>query len=371
MTDEAQTPDAGAEPVVTTETAAPEVRDTSDLPSEVAPRSVRDILEDVMSDIPDEWDGDAPLKEAPKPKPEAKRDETGKFKGDKPKDAVKPEATEEKPDAEAIVAEPVEPPKPAVAAPERLSAEAKAEWDKIPVVVQSEVERMRRELETGLAEYRERDEPLKQYREMADSHGTKLEVALQNYVAAEEALHSSPVEALARMAQQYVPGGFEAFLKQVQGQQNATPEQNELSAIRAEISRSRQELQQMQQQLAGDREAQQTAQQQSQLHQTVEGLRADMPRFDEVRDEMRRMIETGYVTGNTPEEVYRQAYQAAERLIPAAPAPAAPPPVEPVQTRAQALSVTGAPSSGSNPQHREPASSVSEALKRAFAQAGL
>ena len=49
MNDTAPTPDAGAEPI-----AAPEpiVEDRSDIPDQVAPRSISDIVSDVLKDMP-------------------------------------------------------------------------------------------------------------------------------------------------------------------------------------------------------------------------------------------------------------------------------------------------------------------------------
>lgn len=354
MNDLPVTPDAGAEPIASPE---PIVEDRSDIPDQVAPRSISDIVSDVLKDMPEEWDGEAP----PVPEPK-ERDEAGKFKG---KD--KPEEPEERPEEA-----PKEEPAPQVAAPvpERFSPAAKEAWAKAPPEVQHEVARMQRELEAGLNEYRQRDEPLKQYRQLAEQNGVKFEDAVANYVKAEQALTENPVQALAQMADAYVPGGFKAFLAKVTGQQQDTPPQDAvLSEIRAENARLRADMQRFTQGLAQQQQAQTDAQARAQLEVTVQRIAGELPRFEELRGEMRRLIETGYVSGDDPETIFRQAYDTAARLIPAPVAPAPQP--EPVQTRAQALSVTGAPDSGSNPRHRKPAANPHEAVSRAFAQLGL
>lgn len=356
MNDLPATPDTGAEPI-----AAPEpiVEDRSDIPDQVAPRSISDIVSDVLKDMPEEWDTDPKPEEEPEAKPKD-RDETGKFKGKE-----KPEEPKEEP---APQEEPA--PEPVAPAPDRFSVAAKEAWAKAPPEVQHEVARMQRELENGLNEYRQRDEPLKQYRQLAEQNGVKFEDAVANYVRAEQALTENPVQALAQMADAYVPGGFKAFLAKVTGQhQDASPQDAVLAEIRAENARLRADMQRFTQGLTQQQQAQADAQARAQLEGTVQRMAGELPRFEELRGEMRRLIETGYVSGDDPETIFRQAYDTAARLIPAPVAPAPQP--EPVQTRAQALSVTGAPASGSNPRHRDPAANPQEAVKRAFAQLGL
>ncbi|MEM9523127.1 MAG: hypothetical protein AAF982_03900, partial [Pseudomonadota bacterium] len=77
-----------------------------------------------------------------------------------------------------------------------------------------------------------------------------------------------------------------------------------------------------------------------------------------------RLLETGYASD------LRDAYDKADRLNPAPhpAASAAPPP--PVQTR-PALSITGAPGAGSDPDARRASKTRSEAIARGFSRAGL
>ena len=102
----------------------------------------------------------------------------------------------------------------------------------------------------------------------------------------------------------------------------------------------------------------------------VEAFARENPRFDELSESIAKLLSTGMAT-TLPE-----AYGMAERLNPASQPAASTPPASPAkpdpeaQTLKASKSVTGAPSSGSNPASRKPSSSTRDSIDWAFAQTG-
>lgn len=383
MTEAIATPDAGAEPVAAIEAPAPAA---PEVPK--AERSQDDKIRDALNAVGalDEAP-DAPLKKpnvadqerneggqfkAKDPKPEAEKPE-----GDKP--APKAEKAEPAPDAKAddAPAEPAPDTKSKIAAPDRFNDGAKAEWDAAPDAVKHEVTRMQRELEKGLSEYKAkaaeveaRDAPLKPFREMAEKVGVSLDAALKNYVAAEQALAQNPVAALAQMADQYVPGGFQAFVAQLTGQQQGQPDPRD-----AQIMQLQQQVAQLSrgfQQTAQTLEEQQAMRARAERQSMVDQFAADHPRAQEpeIEAEMIRLLSSGYIAADLPpQDRLSQAYSTATRLIPAPEAQPAPP-AAPAQTRPAATSISGAPASGSSPRASAP-KSQEEAVNAALSRYGI
>lgn len=380
MTEAIATPDAGAELVAAIEApalAAPEAPS----PGRSQDDKIRDALNAVgaLDEAPD-----APLK---KPNvADQERNEGGQFKAKEPKpEAEKPEADKPAPKAEKAEPEPapdakVQPApdaKSKIAAPDRFNDGAKAEWDAAPDAVKHEVTRMQRELEKGLSEYKTkaaeieaRDAPLKPFREMAEKAGVPLDAALKSYVAAEQALAQNPVAALAQMADQYVPGGFQAFVAQLTGQQQGQPDPRD-----AQIMQLQQQVAQLSrgfQQTAQTLEEQQAVQVRSERQAMVDQFAAAHPRAQEpeVEAEMIRLLSSGYIAADLPpQDRLSQAYSTATRLIPAPEAQPAPP-AAPAQTRPAATSISGAPASGSSPRASAP-KSQEEAVNAALSRYGI
>lgn len=241
------------------------------------------------------------------------------------------------------------------AAPTRFAEAARAEWDKTPEPVRAEVNRAFREMESGIAQYRQAYEPLKQYDEMARASGTTLDAALQNYVGLENQLRQDPMRGLEAVCQNLGTTLRDVAAK-VMGQ--PVPEKDAvIGGLQSELAALKQQIGGVQQTFQQQREAQTVT--------TVESFAAANPRFDELSGEIATMLKTGYATG------LQDAYDKAARLNPApAPAvPAAPPPAP--QTRKSALSVNGAPTSGSNPANRQRSATTGDAISRAFEQVGL
>jgi hypothetical protein len=261
----------------------------------------------------------------------------------------------------------VEPEKPAttfVEPPKRFSPDAKAAWDKAPEPVRAEVTRAVTELEKGLAEYQQRWEPLKEYDALARQHGTTIDTALKNYIGIEQKLAADQVAGLTQICENM---GFSLrdVAAHVMGQ---TPDQA-ASATDAANRQLRQELAALKQELSGVSTTIKSQTEQATLKQ-IEAFSADKPRFEELSNDIAFFLQNGRA------QDLQEAYNLAERLNPAPQAPAPAPAVEsapaaPAQPRKGNLSLSGAPSSGSNPANRKPPSTARDALDTAFARVGM
>lgn len=313
-----------------------------------------------------ENDGPAPVEQSAAEKPEVNRTPDGKFA---PKDQAAPEAVAEAaPEAE----------KPAEAAtpddaPSRFSHDAKAVWKDVPPAVKGEVNRAFSELEKGLNHYKaygEQFRGVEQYAQMAANSGKSLDSVLQAYVGAEQMLRRDPVKGIEHILSNVgiTPQQYAAHIMGMQPDQQAHESQQTIIDLRNQISQLQQQFGNVSQTIE--------QQQQAEALRQIESFKAGKPRFEDLRNDMKFFMETGKA------QTLEDAYMMADRLNPApvnvapqtavAAAPiAASSPNPAAQTRKAALSVVGAPTSGSNPANRKPASTREEAINRAFARVGL
>lgn len=271
-------------------------------------------------------------------------------------------ASEQKPvdaidDASKPVATFAEPPK-------RFSPDAKAAWDKAPEPVRAEITRAVTELEKGLSEYQQRWEPIKRFDEMARQHGTTIDKAMANYVGIEQKLDADPIAGLSQICDNM---GFS--LRDVAAHILGQAPDQAASATDATTRALKQEIAALKQELGGVTTTIKSQTEQATLKQ-IEAFSADKPRFDELADDIAFFLDSRRAKD------LQDAYELAERLNPApqtmAPAPAATTaPAEPAQPRKGNLSLSGAPSAGSNPATRKPPSSARSALDDAFARVGI
>jgi len=340
--------------------------DQSSTPTETestAPASIEterhDALEKTSSTLDSSLDNAFDKVFGNEAKPEGKayeRDETGRFApktGDKVENTA---ATAESTAAPTAEAQPVET-KLAIEAPTRFSADAKAAWATTPDPVKAEINRAMSEMERGLQEYQTRYAPLKPYEEMAKQSGSSLETALQNYTNMETMLVQNPVAAFEKICE-FIGKTPQQFFSEISSGQQQT--------VDPVVMQLRQQVEQLQQQLSGVSTTIQS-QQESEMQQQIEAWAADKPRFNELRETMAKLAQSGMVND------LDEAYEMASRLKPAAvqSTPIQPKPDLKAQTLKGSLSTTGAPVSGSNPALRKPASSATEAINRAFSAAGL
>jgi hypothetical protein len=308
--------------------------------------------------------------EAPKAETKAgerQRNPDGTFK---PSDASETKPLEAVKDA-------VEPPKPEakpltnfVEPPPRFSPDAKAAWKDAPEPVRAEIHRAVREMEQGIERYRSDATAfaeLKPFDDLAKQHGTSIKTTMENYIRLSRTLQSdNPMPAIEELLG-HAKMSVRDFAAKVMGQK---PEE----ATSALESRNRQ-LEQRIVQLEGRvekevGEVKKTFQTQREAETTkvVEAFAKEHTRFDELSEEIAGQIKLGYELS--------EAYRRAELLKPAPPPPQAASAAalvpEADQTRDKGkLSVTGAPSSGSDPLNRKPPSTRKEAIDRAFDSVGL
>lgn len=352
-----QTP-APAEPTDVQEAPKPEAPEPVE-PKAEAPKKPSTIEESLSKAFK------ADLTEKPKEEPKPDAEPAAEITKEEPQDSERPRGPDGKfvakdADKPAEATEKAEKPAPEADegteyqdAPTRFSADAKAAWKDAPKAVRAEAHRMMKELEGGLAQKDEIIEPLKPFMEMAQKHNTTVHQALANYTRIDGMLRQDPRAGYAHLARSmgHTPEQVAALLT---GQEPGQPDakDREIADLRRELNETRQQVQQVSTNF-------QTQQEQA-IAQQVNQFAAQNPRFEELQDDIVQMLSTGYATS------LEDAYQKAERLNPAPPQPEpvpAPPPV--AQTR-EAKSVTGAPSTGSNPVKRTPSKSPEEALKRAF-----
>lgn len=197
----------------------PSIESTPQKEAPRKPESARDSLEAEAKKIAAESekeDGDekptAENKEPEKPKAEVKESEA------KAKDANEPEA---KPS-----------PKPSegrkiIEAPARFLPRAKELWANVPHPVREEFDRVMRESETEIAQYKEakqfRDD-VKEFEELAQRHGIPFKQVLTNYVDIERKFSEDPAQGFRQLMQNmnmHPTQAIGAILRSV----NATPQQ--------------------------------------------------------------------------------------------------------------------------------------------------
>lgn len=267
--------------------------------------------------------------------------------------------------------------------PARFSPDAKAAWAQAPEAIRGEINRAITELENGLTQ---KSEALKTYADLepyaqrAQQQGTNLKAVIDNYLGWEARLAQDPangfVSLLQNMGQD--PLSFAQSILERAGimpndpsgqsqiyQQQIASQSQELQGLRGQVAQMQQFIEQMQIQ---------------QANQQIAEIARDKPGFDNLRPLMGQLIQSGMAQN------LDEAYTMAARLKPEAIASVTPQPAPVVeqpapaqvaqpapaaQTRKASLSVTGAPSSGSNPANRRAPASAREAIQRAFASTGI
>lgn len=283
--------EAGADPQALSYTPdAPEPK------PEPKPISSREALEKAMTDLEAKGvkvgNGDdkaEPEKKADEPVKEPKaRAENGKFAPNEPE----PDANKEPSDDNSEVkAEQDGEPKERSSEerdidkpPARFLPRAKEKWADVDPDVKGEVYRAIETMQKGIDEGREDRQyrkELREFDELAASHGTTVKQALAQYTAIDKLLNDNPIE------------GIERVLKSI----DITPEQyanhvlnNPRQQVDPNVSRLEQTVQQLQQQLQGVTQSTQQ-QQQQQVYQEIENtlfneVREEHPRFDELREDV-------------------------------------------------------------------------------------
>lgn len=258
--------------------------------------------------------------------------------------------------------------------PARFLPKAREAWANVPNVVKGEIDRISREHEQEVTQYRESHEnwqKLAKFDQMAKQHNTSVSDALERYTAVDHILKNNPVEGIRQILQtvgltprQYAEHVLQNPQSHQAPQRPAEPDPvvkqtaSEVETLRAEMNAMRQE---------------------QAAREIIDPFRRDNPRFDELQEDIAFFLNSGRVPQNlSPQERLAVAYDMAERLKPMpssvserqAAAPAAPEP-EPVDDPRGRKSIKGAPSSGFDPAKNGNAKSRRDALSAAMAEYGI
>lgn len=261
-------------------------------------------------------------------------------------------------------------------APARFSPDAKAVWATAPEALRAETLRMERELTAGVEKYRQDAtafEPLRQFDQLAKQNGTDLPSAMERYVAFEMGLNADPVAGFISICADKGLNPREIAAK-VMGQELPPAEQQSAQTVQhirqleAKIAQLEQGYQGIQSDTVGGK-----------IASFVNSLpEADKPLFEELGTNIAALIKQGhdlpsaFATAKEAERTRVQRLATSFGFTAQPAAPAVPPaPDLTAQTLKGQLSVTGAPSSGSNPSNRKPPSSPRDALDRAFDTVGV
>lgn len=228
----------------------------------------------------------------------------------------------------------------------RMNERAKAEWGAAPESVRAEVYRMHKDYSNYANRLRgdaEAFAPVKQYHELARSHGTTLAKALSNYVGIEDKLRSDPIGGLDVIVNNLnlrTPEGQRIGLRDVAWHVlNQTPDQHKalrMENSQAAIAQHLAQLRQQQQAIARAMEELQYERAFSQTRSEVDRFAETHPRLDELGNLIEQELRVGY---DLP-----TAYKRAELLRPAT--HAAQTRTHTAQTRTSDRSIRGAPDGG-------------------------
>lgn len=287
------------------------------------------------------------------------RDEKGRFLSSQKAEAPAPENASDQPAAKPDKA-PVE--KPTVAAPAFInSAEAKAAWGETPEAVRADVERRFSEMTQGIERQRAVLEPLRDHIEFARANGFELPQLIEKWRNYETSFGQNPARTVAHIARGVGLDVSDLAIQLLDIADQPAPQPQ----TPAQASQQNPEVQQLQRQ---NQQLQQQLQQQ-QITSAVMDFRARNPDFSDLEAEIAQELRYTPRTGDVAADLQRAYDMVKLRRGPSqAPAQEAPPPPQQPSARTQqaALSVSGAPSGGSQPSLRRPASSNHEALQRAM-----
>jgi len=292
----------------------------------------------------------------------------GQGQDQKPADAAQPGAQQQK----TAFAEP----------PRRFKSDQSmtADWGNTPESVRGATHRAIKELEDGFARHKADADSfgeLKELDALAKKNKTSIKQALTNYIGAEQAIRKDPIggleQVVANLGLKDKAGKAITFRDLAAYYMGQKPEQT-ASRQDAVIQSLRKELDTIKAQIGGIGKYVQ-GQQQAGLATHINGFIKDakFPRVEELIDDIEFFLNSDKVAKDLPiTEALQEAYKLAERMNPAAgdqapPARAQTPDKAAVaQTDKGSKSITGAPSSGSDPAGAKPKStSIRESLRRA------
>jgi hypothetical protein len=341
--------------------------------------SAREAIERAMATMDV---GEKPAGEA-KPAGDRTRDPaTGQFKpkaGDLAAAAPVPKPGE-KLASEVIAVDPLAKPT-ATPAPAGFTKAAQDAWAATPEPVRADVERRIGELMQGMEKYKGEVaafEPVRKFDEMARAGGTTLDKALTAYVGIEDAWRADPARGFVEVAKNFGVDPMALLndigMRLTGGQQPKAGDNSEVAALKRELAQLRSELGGEVGTIKQTFEEQKKAARERDAQSVVDAFAKDPahPHFAALEESIAHMLETGFAKNlqDAYDKAVRLSPEIAARIEAEKAAKAASESKPEAQTRKASLSVTGAPSPGSNPTTRKPPGSIRESLTTALAQVG-
>ncbi|HWT63343.1 MAG TPA: hypothetical protein VN150_12265 [Ochrobactrum sp.] len=267
-------------------------------------------------------------------------------------------------------------------APQRFHDLAKQEWGSTPESVRAEVHRSLSELEGGLNKYRqshEKYEAIREFDDLATTHGTTVKDALANYTGIERMLHQDPFAALEQIVANVAahkrwsnPDGSPVTFRDLAGHYLNQPADRVASRQDSVIRQMSEQIAELSNRSAAFEQSMQDNRLRE-THSLIQDFAKDHPRVEELADDIAFLIESKRVA------TMQEAYELADRMNPskapltqvqetstenaAAQTRTEARPVNP----AGAKSIAGAPTAGSDPRTAgKPSNSPREALQKAL-----
>jgi hypothetical protein len=227
--------------------------------------------------------------------------------------------------------------------PSRMAERAKVDWADTPESVRGDVHRMQHEFGEAYKQYRgdhDTMNSIRQFQEMATSHGTTLNRALSNYVSMEQKLRSDVVGGLDVIVNNLnlrTPDGRKLNLRDIAYHVlNQSPEQHKLLQQQNAQAANSHQIGALHQEIAGLKNAlnqMHTQQQYTYTRSAVDQFADAHPRFDELGELIQNELQFGFDL--------ETAYRRAELLRPTT--HAAQTRTTSAQTRPTDKSISGAP----------------------------
>lgn len=327
---------------------------------------------EVIEKKPDPGKEDPALKDGEEAKPskveKVEKPVEAKEPAEKPAIAEEPQAKAAREDAERRRREEG---KPFYDPPAKFLPKAKELWSNVPNAVKAEIDRVSREHEAEVSQYRESHEnwqKLAKYDQLAKQHNVTVSDALERYTAVDALLKNNPIEGIRQVLETIgiTPKQYAEFV--TQNPQAAQPQRQQpqpdpvAQQTSKEVQELRGELTSMRQQQAA--------------REIIEPFAKANPRYFELQGDIAFFLESGKIPNTlSPSERLEAAYDMAERINPRS-APAyepdetdAPEPKPAVDLRGT-KSIRGGPSAGFDPATQGRVKNRRDAIKSAMAEFG-
>lgn len=257
--------------------------------------------------------------------------------------------------------------------PARFLPKEREGWANVPNVVKSAIDRLSKEHETEVSQYRASHEEwtkLAKFDAMAKQHNVKIADALERYTQFDGLLQSNPIEAIRQiMATRGIT--LEQYAEHVLNNPEAHRAPAQAPTPDPMVQQMGSKVQQLEATIEELRAAQATA-------SIIEPFRAANPRYDELQDDIALFLQSGKIPASlTPLQKLEAAYDMAVRINPTSAvevsqsreAPAAAAAASPAKLDAGTKSIRGAPN-GQDPDEDDPdATDVRTLLRREMRKA--